>query len=157
MGEVSESEDEKSSEPEPEVHEDAPKVELSTEEKQQWFLKSQTPDISASAMSASFKKFSLPSKAEGFDDIRYEWIKDAKKNASFLKDWVLGKKLTTRVESIKPSTWLQTENSKLLKQIQEWKTKSNEYKQLLRKKAEAKEARKRSHLKSSRKIPATRC
>merc|ERR1711870_63548 len=48
-------------------------VELTEEEKNQWFNKSETPDLEPKTLSSSFSKFSLPDKSEGFDEIRYAW------------------------------------------------------------------------------------
>merc|ERR1712083_584322 len=48
-------------------------VELTEEEKSEWFKKSETPDLEKKTLSSSFSKFSLPDKSEGFDEIRYAW------------------------------------------------------------------------------------
>merc|ERR1711920_1090955 len=98
-------EPEEAEEPEePEVEEDPPKVSLTTEDKAVKFRTTPTPDILPYQLSLSFAKFTLPTKDEGFDEIKYEWTKGAKCE-EYLKAWVLNKKQTTRVEDIKPSAW----------------------------------------------------
>merc|ERR1712032_782756 len=103
MGEAKEEPDEKpeekveEEEEEEEEDEDPPKVVLTAEEKQMFFIKSSTPDIDAWEMSANFPHFSMPSKEEGFDDIKFSWQK-ADKSQEYLKNWVIEKKNSTRVE-----------------------------------------------------------
>merc|ERR1712039_1151387 len=76
-------------------------VELTEEEKAVCFRKLDSPDLTEKALTASFADFSLPTTAEGFDSINFAWQQEAA-CASFLKDWILQKKLTSRVDNIVP-------------------------------------------------------
>merc|ERR1712190_570184 len=89
--------------PEP-VMGEPPKVTLTDEDKKIKFRTTATPDITPQVFNTSFQKFSLPSKDEGFDDFRYEWS-PAGECESYVKQYILAKKNTTRVEDIKPSPW----------------------------------------------------
>merc|ERR1712113_909362 len=53
--------------------EEAGKVELSAEESAMWYRKHTVPDLTPSALAKSFADFSIPDKAEGFDEIKYVW------------------------------------------------------------------------------------
>merc|ERR1711920_305562 len=86
---------------EEEKEEEPPVVELTEEEKGMNFLPKKVPDLAPGVMSSSYAKFATPQKEEGFDDIRYEWEKAGKADA-YLRDWVMNKKLTTRIDNIKP-------------------------------------------------------
>merc|ERR1711966_378589 len=92
------------------VDEEPPKVELSDEDKKAWFYKG-TPDLVPYLLSTTFTKFSIPEKAEGFDDIRYEWQK-APKCADHLKEWKLEKKVQLKIEDLRPGEWFQAESQK---------------------------------------------
>merc|ERR1712039_307982 len=58
---------------EEEKEEDSPKVELDDQEKTQKFLKIKRPDLTFQQVDQNFEKFSLPEKAEGFDEVRFSW------------------------------------------------------------------------------------
>merc|ERR1719310_1586380 len=90
-------------EPEEEI-----KVELTEEEQKVVFRKNARTDLTAQEMATSFSKFTIPAKEEGFESISYEWA-NASQSAEYLKAWVLEKKLTSRVEDIKPSAWFKGE------------------------------------------------
>merc|ERR1712151_47786 len=81
-------------------------VELSDQEKNMWYRKAATPDLNEAALSSSFAGFSLPSAEEGFDSIRFDW-KPEGDCTKMLKDWILEKKLTQRVDDLKPGAWFQ--------------------------------------------------
>merc|ERR1712048_1290487 len=85
------------------------------------------PEVSDYVLSTSFSKFSVPSKDEGFDEIRFEWSKGPKCE-EYLNGWVLDKKQTTRMEDLKPSTWFHVEHAKFLKELKEWQTKGTAHK-----------------------------
>lgn len=99
-----------------------PVVELSEEEKSVSFLPKQTPDLTEQVMSSSFGKFTTPKEDEGFGDIFYEWSK-ADKADSYLKDWVMKKKLTTRIDNIKPGQVFRQKKDEFAKLTKEWKDK----------------------------------
>merc|ERR1711957_884396 len=94
---------------------DPPKVELDADEKKQFFFKHEVKDLTPIVFSSSFSKFTIPEKDEGFDDIKFEWAKDATKSAEYLKTWVMDKKLNMRVEELVPGAWSQ-------KQMRDWST-----------------------------------
>jgi len=121
-------------EEEPEVDEEPPKVELTAEEKQLKFIKSSVRDMTFKGFGTSFTKFTIPDKAEGFDDFRYEWSK-AGKAEEYLKQWILEKKVTTRVEELSPSAWSNSRIKAFQKSLSTWQAKQKTYKEALGKKA----------------------
>jgi len=94
-------------------------IELTQEEKKLWYLKSAIPDLDANAIATSFAKFSLPTKEEGFDEVRYVWQPEDN-SAKHLREYVLEKKLTQRVEDLEPSAWFKEEWSKWQKTRKAW-------------------------------------
>merc|ERR1719437_85101 len=78
-------------------------------------------------MSKSFGKFSIPTKAEGFDEIVFEWS-DEKASNKYMKDYVVKAKITSRIDDLKPGEWFNTTKEafdKLAAECQE-KTKKKE-------------------------------
>merc|ERR1712048_677083 len=106
---------------------------LTDEDKKIKFRLTSTPDIAPQVFNTSFQKFSVPSKDEGFDTIKYEWSKDAECEA-YLKQYILAKKNTTRVEDIKPSQWFRERKLQWDKAFREYQSKQNEWKSKLVKK-----------------------
>jgi len=104
------------------------KAELSEEEAKLWFKPQPTSDLTLAATNSSFAHFTIPSKDEGFDEVRYEWQDEAASKA-YLRSWVLEKKLTTRVEDIQPSEWFATKLTDWQKILQEWQMKQKEFRQ----------------------------
>merc|ERR1711957_889333 len=92
------------------VEEEAPaepeKAELTDEEKQKWFLQKATSDLTERELSLHFAKFSVPSKAEGFDEVVFDWQKEGKVQ-EYLKTWLKERKKTIRAEDLTPSPWFQ--------------------------------------------------
>jgi len=125
--EKAESEDEKEEAPEAEM--EAPTVELTDEEKKLTFLPNfkGTYDLDAKVMGSFFGKFSTPAGDEGFDDIKYEWQPEAKATA-YLKEWVLNKKLTTRMDDIKPGKVFREKVVEFEKLCKQWKDKHAAFK-----------------------------
>jgi len=113
---------------------EAPKVQLTAEEKKENFFKHEVKDLTAFAFSASFPKFSLPAKDEGFDEVKFEWSKGPKCE-EYLKNWVSERKLSIRVEDLKPSPWFTAQLNKWQATSKTWGTKLNDYKAMLIKKA----------------------
>lgn len=125
-------EDDKAAEPEePEEEEDKdtepPAVELTEEEKGKHFYPVVTPDLAHNVMNSSFGRFSTPELAEGFDDIQYEWQKAAKAT-EYLQKWVLNKKLTSRMEDIKPGQYFKDKVAEFAKLSKEWQDKLTAFK-----------------------------
>jgi len=133
-------------EKEPEVEEkeeeedaegEAPVVELTEEEKAMDFPASGQPDLTPQVLASSYAKFTTPQDDEGFDSIKYEW--DSKeKSASYLKSWVLNKKLTTRIEDLKPGQFFKEKAAEFEKCLKTWQEKQKATKKPA-KKAEAEE------------------
>merc|ERR1712125_284871 len=98
-------------------------------EKEQWFLKpgKDEGDLSFKDLSASFASFTLPTKEEGFDEIRYVWQKD-EACAEYLKQWILEQKLTQRVEDLEPGAWFKEQWGEWHKVVQDWKQKQSDFK-----------------------------
>merc|ERR1711974_573836 len=111
---------------------------LTEEEKQTKFRKPKIHDLGPAVMSANFPKFTLPTVDEGFDAVRFDWLKDQAKCQEYLKAYVQERKLSTRVEDIKPSTEFQERKSKWLKVLAEWNTKLNQHNAAVARKAEEK-------------------
>merc|ERR1719253_392235 len=124
-------EEEKPAEPEEkeEEEEDAepPKVELDEQEKELNFLPVKRHDLAPSDMTNSFAKFCVPEKDEGFDDIRYEWLK-GEKAKDYLQAIVKKYKLSTKIEDLKPGTAFQEKYSEWKKKYQGWQDKQKSWK-----------------------------
>merc|ERR1712187_250001 len=114
-------------EPEP-VMGEPPKVQLTDEDKLIKFRTAVTPDLADNVFSMSFQSFSVPSKDEGFDAIRYEWLKDTECEA-YLKKYVLAKKQTTRVENLTPSQWFHTRKNQWDKEFKAYQSTQNKWTQ----------------------------
>lgn len=134
---MSEDEDEPE-EPEPQ-EKAAAKVSLTAEEKAVKFFKHPQNDIADHAFGLSFTKFSLPEDGE-FDSVKYSWAKE-KEAAAYLKDWILQRKQTTRVEDITPSAWFKQKQGAWKAESDNFKKKVEAYKQEVAKKEQAKRAK----------------
>jgi len=107
---------------------------LTEEEKKQWFRKSAQPDMAPNLLATSFAKFSLPTKAEGFDEVTYEWQPESAVS-KILTDYVFAQKMARRVEDLKPGEWFAAEWGKWQKQMAEWKKRQAEFKDTNKQKA----------------------
>mmetsp|Transcript_43567 Transcript_43567/g.76293 ORF Transcript_43567/g.76293 Transcript_43567/m.76293 type:complete len:1011 (-) Transcript_43567:63-3095(-) len=116
--------------------ESPPQVTLTDEEKREWFRKLPRPDLTAETLAASFTSFSLPDKEEGFDEVRFEWQKKST-CGELLREWLLERKVTTRVDNIQPSSWFHSKVVEWSKQLDAWKQKQNEFKDPAKRKAAA--------------------
>merc|ERR1712039_370832 len=125
-----EPEDEEVDEPEEDVDmdEEPPKVELSAEEKKNYFRKPVIPDISTYQLGVSFSKFTVPEKDEGFDEVKFDWGKE-KECKEYVKNWIRDRKSTTRIEDLQPSDWFSDKWKMWQKLVQNWHTKLQYYKQ----------------------------
>merc|ERR1712151_463471 len=121
------------SEEEPEVQdveetdEAPPKVELTAEEKQTRFIKTAVPDLTSYDMSSFFATFTMPQKDEGFDDIKFTWEK-SKESEAYLRNWIIEKKTSTKVENLKPSDWFKQQKSKWDASVVAWNKDISTYK-----------------------------
>jgi len=104
-----------------------PVVELTDEDEKRFHAPRAVRDLSAQVLSTSFAKFSTPEMDEGFDDIQYEWQKEAAAK-DFLKDWLLNKKRTTRIEDIKPGQMFKDKRAEFQKLTQSWQEKLEAFK-----------------------------
>jgi len=123
-----------------EEEEPPPTVELTEEEKSQPFRKRPLPDLGAYILSTSFTKFSIPSKEEGFDEVRFDWSKGSDCQ-EYLKQWVRDRKLTTRIEDLQPSDWFTNKYKEWQKTLQAWHAKQSQHKQTVAKKAAEKQVK----------------
>lgn len=127
-----EEKEEEKKEEEAAMEEDTP-IELTEEEKALWYRKFDTPDLTDQVLTKNFANFSLPTAEEGFDSVSYVWQTEAASTA-LLKDFVLKKKLTSRVEDLKPGEWFTEAWSKWTKQLGEWKKRQGEWRDPKKKK-----------------------
>eukprot|EP00933_Yihiella_yeosuensis_P038160 TRINITY_DN32112_c0_g1_i1.p1 TRINITY_DN32112_c0_g1~~TRINITY_DN32112_c0_g1_i1.p1 ORF type:complete len:888 (-),score=219.84 TRINITY_DN32112_c0_g1_i1:138-2801(-) len=121
--------------------EDEAPIELSDEEKQQWFRKLPTPDLDPEALAKHFANYSVPAEDEGFDEIRYVW-QNAESSQKLMKDWVLDRKKTQRIEDLKPSSWFKDKQMEWQKQLSAWRTTSTNAKEAERRKGRQGDKRK---------------
>jgi len=138
--EEDEEEDEAQEEPE-EPEEPMPKETLTPEEKKLCFRPSLVKDLAAVVLSTNFTKFTLPKKEEGFDEIRYEWAAGPKAE-QYLKQWILDKKVNSRVEELKPSNWSREKLQSWQKVVAIWQKKQQDYKAASSKKMAERASRK---------------
>merc|ERR1712187_87965 len=82
----------------------------------------------------SCARFSVPEKSEGFDEIKFNWTKDAKCK-EHVKNYVLAKKATTRIEDLTPSDWFKKKFTQWEKSLDQWHQKLREYEAAVAKKA----------------------
>jgi len=117
-----------------------PKVQLTDEDKKIKFRTTATKDLAETVFNTAFKNFSMPTKDEGFDAIRYEWNKEAECE-TYVKQFILAKKQTTRVEDIKPSQWFSAKKQQWEKAVKEFKGELTKFQQGIQKKEQAKRAK----------------
>merc|ERR1712060_420658 len=108
-------------------------IELTAEEKSLWFSKSETKDLSSRDFSRLFSSFTIPSKDEGFDEIRYVWQK-APACEEYLKNWILGRKLTERVEDLQPGSWFKDQFSEWNTMFSDWRKRHSDWKDPMKRK-----------------------
>lgn len=77
------------------------------------FLPNSKLEVTEQALQRDFQNFSLPSKAEGFDEIRYEWIDEESARAE-LAQWLRERKAKQVVEDLVPGEWFH-------RRCEEWK------------------------------------
>jgi hypothetical protein len=125
-----------------EADEVPPPVTLTDEEKKNNFVKHMVPDLAPHVLGASFAGFTLPTKDEGFDQVNYDWVKEAPAK-KYVNEWILSRKITTRIEDIQPSEWFKQQWCNWQAQLHRWHMKLNEWKDPARRiaTAEAKEAK----------------
>lgn len=115
--------------PEAEADEEPPQVELTAEEKADYFRKtSLTPDIATSVLATCFPSFAVPNKEEdGLDELHFDWKPRAESEA-LLKQWAVERRMTNRIENMTPSEWFKERWSDWQKDLQTWHMKHMEFK-----------------------------
>lgn len=94
-----------------------------------WFAKKPVPDLTPWMLAASFAKFTLPSKDEGFEDIRFGWA-DAAGSETYLRAWIQKQKIECRMEDLQPSEWFTQRLSALQQVLKQWRDRQAEYQYL---------------------------
>mmetsp|Transcript_55488 Transcript_55488/g.162098 ORF Transcript_55488/g.162098 Transcript_55488/m.162098 type:complete len:831 (-) Transcript_55488:87-2579(-) len=113
------------------------KVELTEEEKSATFRKKDSPDMDPKELASAYAKFAVPGEDESFGEIKFPWA-DRSGCEEYLRKWVLGKKLTQRIEDLQPSDWFKGKWSEWTKGLSAWKKKQQDLKDPAKKKAMAK-------------------
>lgn len=103
-----------------------PKVELSEEEKKLNFLQHSVPDLTPGVMNQFMRKFSLPAKSEGFDQIKFEWQGDAE-SAEYLTERLQDMKTLARLESLQPGKVFTEKLAAWRTSIDEWNGQQREF------------------------------
>jgi len=116
-----------------EADEVPPTVTLTDEEKKTYFVKHMVPDLAPHVLAAAFAGFTLPVKDEGFDQVRFDWLQEAKA-AKHVNEWILSRKITTRIEDIQPSEWFKLQWGNWQAQLHRWHSKLNDWKDPAKKK-----------------------
>jgi len=113
-------------------------MDLTDEEKKLTFRKLAHSDMTTANLASAFGNFTLPTKAEGFQDIKFVWSKqpDCEKK---LKSWKMAKKSTERIEDLVPGDWFKEQYESWTKEREEMKKKAKEF---TSKKPEKKEEKK---------------
>merc|ERR1712039_392134 len=126
---------------------EAPKAELDEEEKKLLYVKATTPDLTPHVFSKSFTRFSVPEKSEGFDEIKFNWSKDAKCK-EVVKSYILTKKTVTRIEDLNPSAWFKQKLAQWAGSYNVWCNKQKDYAAAVMRKAD--EKRKKERVKAAK-------
>eukprot|EP00929_Paragymnodinium_shiwhaense_P041190 TRINITY_DN213_c1_g1_i2.p1 TRINITY_DN213_c1_g1~~TRINITY_DN213_c1_g1_i2.p1 ORF type:complete len:750 (-),score=337.98 TRINITY_DN213_c1_g1_i2:95-2344(-) len=125
-GEEKKEEENKNEEKKEEEEEtEPPKVELTEEEEKMTFVKQDVPDITSLVLDASYASFSIPEKAEGFDDVKFEWEKEGQCKDS-LRAWILEKKKTSKIDNLVAGEWFKTQTTEWNKKKAAWMAKQKE-------------------------------
>eukprot|EP00928_Gymnodinium_smaydae_P099365 TRINITY_DN9457_c0_g2_i3.p1 TRINITY_DN9457_c0_g2~~TRINITY_DN9457_c0_g2_i3.p1 ORF type:complete len:794 (-),score=272.30 TRINITY_DN9457_c0_g2_i3:173-2554(-) len=146
-GETPAEEEEKEKEETPvAMEEESAPVELTEEEKKTVHRKGALQDLSEKVLAKSFGKFSIPTKEEGFDEIKFLW-QPQEKCEKVLTDYKYEMKMTQKVEDLKPSAWFKEQMAAWNKELSQWRKLQNEWKnpaakkKLLAKKEEERKAK----------------
>lgn len=122
------------------MDESPPTVQLSAEEKKHFFRKAVIPDLTTYHLSSSFGKFTIPEKADGLEEVKFEWHNEDKCK-DYLKCWIRDRKATSRIEDLQPSEWFTNKFRDWQKTLQQWHSKQNMHKQAVSKRASDKIAK----------------
>eukprot|EP00928_Gymnodinium_smaydae_P007295 TRINITY_DN12642_c0_g1_i1.p1 TRINITY_DN12642_c0_g1~~TRINITY_DN12642_c0_g1_i1.p1 ORF type:complete len:849 (-),score=205.53 TRINITY_DN12642_c0_g1_i1:276-2822(-) len=96
------------------------------EEASAWYKKSRLPDLKEHVVDKHFVDFSLPQKSDGFEEVRFPWENAAACKARMEK-FVTHKKLTARIDDLKPSSWFSDKMAAWQKALHSWQMKATEF------------------------------
>ncbi|CAE7539801.1 Hnrnpu, partial [Symbiodinium natans] len=123
-----------------------PKAELTEEEKKKYFRNRQgIPDLAPTTLRKFLQQFSLPEKAEGWDEIKYAWDQ-AHSSRDYLRKWVVEAKRTTLIEDPQPSQIFTTKFLAWQKQQMDYQQKQNLWKAKPKKEEDAASVAARANL-----------
>merc|ERR1712118_616264 len=99
---------------------------LTDEEKNRSFRKSGVHDLVDKELRKMFWSFTLPGKAEGFDEIKFAW-KPEPDCENYLKAWKAEMKLTQRGDDLQPGKWFKDNWGEWQGTLQRWRRAQNEF------------------------------
>eukprot|EP00929_Paragymnodinium_shiwhaense_P039615 TRINITY_DN207_c0_g5_i1.p1 TRINITY_DN207_c0_g5~~TRINITY_DN207_c0_g5_i1.p1 ORF type:complete len:1080 (+),score=419.53 TRINITY_DN207_c0_g5_i1:107-3346(+) len=111
-------------------------IKLTEEEQKMWFGKHEVMDMHSKELAKQFANFCLPSKEEGFDEVKFLWQSESG-SASYLKDWILEKKKTSRLDELHPGSWFQEKSKEFHKLCTDWKRRHSAFKDPVRRRRAA--------------------
>lgn len=94
-----------------------------------WFPKGEYAphnDLASRELGSCFSSFSIPSKEEGFDEIRFVWGKE-KDSEKHLQAWLKDKKLTQKVEDLMPGAWFKEQMAEWQKLCDGWRDRQRDW------------------------------
>ena len=101
-------------------------VKLSDSEMQTWFQKQNGGDIPEKDLAKVFSSFALPTVEEGFHEIQFVW-QGEKECSEHMKKWIAERKLTQRVEDLKPNEWFKKQVELWQQCMMKWKRKLEDW------------------------------
>eukprot|EP00928_Gymnodinium_smaydae_P008253 TRINITY_DN12_c0_g1_i2.p1 TRINITY_DN12_c0_g1~~TRINITY_DN12_c0_g1_i2.p1 ORF type:complete len:948 (-),score=297.23 TRINITY_DN12_c0_g1_i2:117-2960(-) len=99
-----------------------PQVTLTDEEEAIKHVKGSMPDVHPKFFEKNFMDFSIPEKSEGFDDVKFEWD-NQEASTAYLRQLILEKKRTSRIEDLQPGEWFKAQQTEWVKKTKEWQDK----------------------------------
>lgn len=127
---------------EAEVKAKVDEVKLTDSEMQSWFQKKNDGDIPEKELAKVFSDFSLPSADEGFQEIQFMW-QGEKECLEHMQKWIAERKLTQRVEDLKPTEWFKKQTELWQQAMMRWKRKFEDWQDPLKRRRLEDDARRR--------------
>merc|ERR1712060_427584 len=124
-------------------------VELSAEEKKVWFRKSDTEDLNKKDLGYYFSMFSIPTKEEGFDEVRYIWQSE-EACKTYLQNWIIERKMLMRVEDLNPGQWFKEQWNSWGRLLDDWKRRHGAWKDPSARRAAAERRRREKEYKEKK-------
>ncbi|CAE6920097.1 Hnrnpu [Symbiodinium sp. CCMP2592] len=131
-----------SAELEAEVKSKVDEVKLTDCEMQSWFQKKNDGDIPEKELAKVFSDFSLPTADEGFQEIQFMW-QGEKECLEHMQKWIAERKLTQRVEDLKPTEWFKKQAELWQQSMMKWKRKFEDWQDPLKRRRLEDDARRR--------------